>query len=136
MLYALLILVVLVTMVPGTIRFVIAVKKHNLEVRTSAAAGGEPSGDQLNRTDSALPESKKYRGRPYVSTAEKIRRFIYLVILFTFSICITGIFDTDWVAVPLLLLNVGLGIGELNGMSIFPIISRCVNGQGDGGISS
>jgi hypothetical protein len=124
MLYALVILIVLVTAGPGTIRFIIDMRKHNLKVRTNAAASSEQSADEVNLADGALPEPRKYKGRPYVSTAEKIRRSIYLAIFFGVSFLIIGIFNTEWVTVPLLCLNLGLGIGELNGMSIFPIISR------------
>jgi hypothetical protein len=76
--------------------------------------------------EKVLSERPKYKGRPYLSWGERLRRLVYFVILAGVSFLLLTIFDTDWVAIPLLLLVGGYGISEINGMSALPFLRRYI----------
>lgn len=71
-----------------------------------------------------MPEPQKDKIRPRLSRVEKIKHFFYFAIFYAICFILVAIFDTEWVTIALGCLVVGIGIGELNGLSVLSLFSR------------
>ncbi|MEZ2223381.1 hypothetical protein [Rhizobium sp. RCC_161_2] len=71
-----------------------------------------------------MPEPQKDKIRRRLSRVEKIKRFFYFAIFYAICFILVAIFDTEWVTIALGCLVVGIGIGELNGLSVLSLFSR------------
>ncbi|NTH75506.1 hypothetical protein G6K97_00025 [Agrobacterium rhizogenes] len=71
-----------------------------------------------------MTEPQKETGRRRLSRNEKIRRVLYFLIFYIVCFVIASPFDSEWVSAVFLCLVVGVGIGEINGISIFNFLSR------------
>jgi hypothetical protein len=49
---------------------------------------------------------------------------LYFAILYAVCFTLVAIFDSEWVTVPLGALVTGIGIGEINGLSVLPFLRR------------
>ena len=71
-----------------------------------------------------MPDLNKGKGKTYLAKGKKITRLVYFCILFAVCFIIVAIFNTPWVTNALGCLVVGVGIGEINGISILSLLSR------------
>jgi hypothetical protein len=81
-------------------------------------------GSNVKCGDTVLPEPLKYKRRPRLSRREKISRILYFSIFYVFCFVVADIFDTEWMSITFICLVVGVGIGELNGLSVLSLFSR------------
>ncbi|QND47289.1 hypothetical protein HB780_16400 [Rhizobium lusitanum] len=82
------------------------------------------AGGNVKCGDIVLPEQIKNKRRPFLSKREKLSRILYFAIFYAFCFAVVAIFDTEWVTITLGCLVVGIGIGELNGLSFLSLFSR------------
>ncbi|MBB6486541.1 hypothetical protein [Rhizobium lusitanum] len=76
------------------------------------------------RREFALPDLNESKRKPRLSKGEKIKRLVYFCLFFAACFTLAAFFDTPWITNVLGCLVVGVGAGEINGISVLTLLSR------------